>query len=110
VSSEAASPEALDDALLFLRRYFKFPDDETAWTHALFAAYTWRYEMFMHAPRLVVDSPEGGSGKSTLAKKLTGGLCRELVYSEDTTAAGIYQDFPLAGETGGNVPQSPSMS
>lgn len=85
------SSEALDDALLFLRRYFHFPDDEAAWVHALYAAYTWRWDAFMNAPRLVIDSPEGGSGKSTLGERITGALCRALLYSADSTAAGVYQ-------------------
>jgi len=85
------SSEALDGALAFLRKYFVYPDDETAWVHALYAAYTWQCWRFRHAPRLVIDSPERGSGKSVLAEDVLGGICNGLHYTADATPASIYQ-------------------
>jgi Protein of unknown function (DUF3631) len=81
----------LDEALEHLTRYFGEPNDETAWTHALYAAYTHKYQDFRHAPRLVIDSPERGSGKSVLAEDVLGGICHGAYYTADTTPAAIYQ-------------------
>jgi Protein of unknown function (DUF3631) len=87
----------LNLTLDFFERYVSMTDDQRM-AAALWALHTWLFDQFDHTPRLAVLGPFKRMGKTRILKLLQQ-LTHQPYYSENVTAAAIYQGLASQNET-----------
>ena len=97
INADSAPSEEPPDALrqiigLFDELHIIFPSRAHALVVALWILHTWVFEMFLHSPRLLVQSSEPECGKTTLFMCLEQ-LVRNGDYSDDFTPATLYRQL-----------------